>query len=164
MLSDSDVEAEADELVDGSAPSALGGLNLTTTTSRTSSLRPRRSSTSGDPPPEAPAPEREQSVDEDADAALEDPPSTSVAAGGAGTADITMEDETGQVVSKVAATTTPGPGRHQSGSMVGPRKTKVVVKDAAWSTWWAILYWVSARAASSRRSRAVSFYRQADRS
>lgn len=28
-------------------------------------------------------------------------------------------------------------------AVIGPKKTRVVVKDAAWSTWWAILYWVS---------------------
>jgi hypothetical protein len=25
----------------------------------------------------------------------------------------------------------------------GPKKTRVMVRDAAWSTWWAVLYWVS---------------------
>ena len=29
------------------------------------------------------------------------------------------------------------------GRSIGPSKTKVVIKDAAWSTWWALLYWVS---------------------
>lgn len=29
------------------------------------------------------------------------------------------------------------------GAVVGPKKTRVVIKDAAWSTWWAVLYWVS---------------------
>lgn len=27
-------------------------------------------------------------------------------------------------------------------AVIGPKKTRVVIKDAAWSTWWAILYWV----------------------
>ena len=27
------------------------------------------------------------------------------------------------------------------GTAAGPKKMKVVVKDAAWSTWWAVLYW-----------------------
>lgn len=31
---------------------------------------------------------------------------------------------------------------HDDGGTVGPRKTRVVVRDAAWSTWWAVLYWV----------------------
>lgn len=26
---------------------------------------------------------------------------------------------------------------------LGPKRTRVVVRDAAWSTWWAVLYWVS---------------------
>lgn len=30
-------------------------------------------------------------------------------------------------------------------AVIGPKKTRVVIKDAAWSTWWAILYWVSCR-------------------
>lgn len=33
--------------------------------------------------------------------------------------------------------------REDSGATVGPRKTRVIVRDAAWSTWWAVLYWVS---------------------
>ncbi|WVQ84040.1 hypothetical protein IAT38_006185 [Cryptococcus sp. DSM 104549] len=25
---------------------------------------------------------------------------------------------------------------------IGPKKTRVVIRDAAWSTWWALLYWI----------------------
>jgi hypothetical protein len=31
----------------------------------------------------------------------------------------------------------------REGEAAGPRKTKVVIKDAAWSTWWAVLFYVS---------------------
>ena len=41
-----------------------------------------------------------------------------------------------------------GMGRN-SGPALGPKKTKVVLKDAAWSTWWALLYWVSSVLASA---------------
>ncbi|BEI90280.1 uncharacterized protein CcaverHIS019_0303500 [Cutaneotrichosporon cavernicola] len=30
----------------------------------------------------------------------------------------------------------------ESGTVVGPRKTRVVVHDSAWSTWWAVLFWL----------------------
>lgn len=33
--------------------------------------------------------------------------------------------------------------RTQEGAHAGPKKTKVVVRDAAWSTWWAVLFYVS---------------------
>lgn len=33
--------------------------------------------------------------------------------------------------------------RDESSAVVGPKKTRVTIKDAAWSTWWAVLYWVS---------------------
>lgn len=36
------------------------------------------------------------------------------------------------------------PGRHPR-NVTGPKKTRVIVRDAAWSTWWAVLYWVSSR-------------------
>jgi hypothetical protein len=35
----------------------------------------------------------------------------------------------------------PGDGMGSTGP--GPKKTRVMVRDAAWSTWWAVLYWVS---------------------
>lgn len=35
------------------------------------------------------------------------------------------------------------PKMTQEGAAAGPKKTKVVVRDAAWSTWWAVLFWVS---------------------
>lgn len=38
-----------------------------------------------------------------------------------------------------AANTTP----RSDANAIGPKKTRIVVRDAAWSTWWAVLYWVS---------------------
>ncbi|GMK56447.1 hypothetical protein CspeluHIS016_0302870 [Cutaneotrichosporon spelunceum] len=32
--------------------------------------------------------------------------------------------------------------REESGVVAGPRKTRVIVRDSAWSTWWAVLYWL----------------------
>ncbi|CAK9783435.1 hypothetical protein CC85DRAFT_282171 [Cutaneotrichosporon oleaginosum] len=40
-----------------------------------------------------------------------------------------------------AATTSRKRVREDAAAM-GPRKTRVVVRDAAWSTWWAVLYWL----------------------
>jgi hypothetical protein len=51
-------------------------------------------------------------------------------------------DENGATTKRgeVAAAT---PARNEAeGAVLGPKKTRVVIKDAAWSTWWAILYWV----------------------
>lgn len=36
-----------------------------------------------------------------------------------------------------------GGGTGKTKEVLGPKKTRVVIRDAAWCTWWALLYWVS---------------------
>lgn len=38
---------------------------------------------------------------------------------------------------------TPPIRQTESGQQMGPKKTRIVIRDAAWSTWWSLLYWVS---------------------
>lgn len=127
MLSDSDVE---DEAADPPEESLIPSLHLTTTASRASSVPPRRLSTSADVPHDKPELGERETITED------------VATGGEGHADETMEEDREEVED-----TPPKreviPSRPVEGPILGPRKTKVVVRDAAWSTWWAVLFWVS---------------------
>ena len=131
MLSDSDVEEEAAEF--SSAP-VNTSLHLTTTTSRASETMSRRLSASADIPP--PTPEHEMRTEGEEDAIMED-----TAAGGEGHADETIDEESSEEEVRVKRVEVV-PGRPSSGSIAGPRKTRVMVRDAAWSTWWAVLYWV----------------------
>ncbi len=65
-----------------------------------------------------------------------------VAAGGEGHADEAMEeDEPAEEVQRKRSEMTPA--RQPSETVMGPKKTRVLVRDSAWSTWWAVLYWVS---------------------
>lgn len=132
MLSDSDVEDEAAEV--SNAP-INPSLHLTTTTSRGASDPPaRRQSTSGDMQPIVP--EQEMRGGGEEEAIMED-----ATAGGEGHADEAMEEDAPEEVQGKRVEVTP---THQlSGPVSGPKKTRVMVRDAAWSTWWAVLYWVS---------------------
>ena len=152
MLSDSDVEDEAVE----ASSSSVHNLHLTTTTSNTSDhlVPPPR-------PTSPPATSNEQDTEPIG-------PNTQVMTSadvtgisGEGTADEPMDDvdeakakrdeeasKEGEVeqskakrIVGMSSGTTPQPGG-QLGVVMGPRKTKIMVRDAAWSTWWAVLYWV----------------------
>ncbi|WWC59204.1 uncharacterized protein I303_101754 [Kwoniella dejecticola CBS 10117] len=51
----------------------------------------------------------------------------------------------GRTPSSVSAPTATSKSEHSSkvGKVLpGPKKTRVVIRDAAWSTWWAVLYWI----------------------
>lgn len=70
------------------------------------------------------------------------------AQGATGHADASVEEERvpeppskREVPSVVPAAARPS----TSGPVLGPKKSKVMIRDAAWSTWWAVLYWVSCR-------------------
>lgn len=57
-------------------------------------------------------------------------------------------DGSGEGRDKTIAAAAPLPvsrkrARDDGGVVAGPRKTRVVVRDSAWSTWWAVLYWAS---------------------
>lgn len=107
-------------------------LHLTTTTSRASDIPARRQSTSADVPPSVP--EHEMRVEDE-------PIMEDAAAGGEGHADEAMEEDSPEeeVQRKRVEST---PSRQLGGPVAGPKKTRVIVRDAAWSTWWAVLYWV----------------------
>jgi hypothetical protein len=136
MLSDSDME---DEAIDPA--NATQSVPLAKVVSRSSTLAPRRRSVSRDQSPV-------HSEDEDESVAGSQDEATS--APGELHAEEQVEEpvEPEMTASPVAATvkkdtlTQPNtPARHLQDTR-GPRKTKVMVKDAAWSTWWAVLYWV----------------------
>jgi hypothetical protein len=62
---------------------------------------------------------------------------------GVGAGEETMEDDERNNVMARREASAGTSGRNQSnGGTVGPKKTKVLIRDAAWSTWWAVLYWV----------------------
>jgi hypothetical protein len=116
---------------------------LTKVVSRSSTLAPRRRSVSRDQSPV-------QSEDEDDSVAGSQDEATS-APGELHVEEQAEEPEEAETgVSPTAAGTTKKdalitpstPGRHMQDTR-GPKKTRVVIKDAAWSTWWAVLYWVS---------------------
>lgn len=138
MLSDSDAEDESDT---SSAPAT--GLHLTTTTSRISDTgAPPRG-----PSPPASAP---HSNDGDHDDGAHDGTQvinrSAPGAVGEGHADDAMEDDgedTPPTKRSASGTAVTPPVRHtEGGPVTGPKKVKVVINDAAWSTWWALLYWV----------------------
>lgn len=132
MLSDSDMEDEAAEMSDAPPNPSL---HLTTTTSRASDIPPRRASTSADVPPRVP--EHEMRAGGEEEAIMED-----TTAGGEGHADEAMEEDTHEEEVQVKRVELV-PARQSIGAIMGPKKTRVMVRDAAWSTWWAVLYWVS---------------------
>ena len=134
MLSDSDVEDEAEDVANAPAPSSTS-LHLTTTTSRASDMPPRRLSTSADVPPSVP--EQKMRAEGEGEAIMED-----TAAGVEGRTDQAMEEESPEEEMQVKRTDVT-PGRQVSGMVIGPKKTKVMLRDAAWCTWWAVLYWVN---------------------
>lgn len=131
MLSDSDVEEEAEELYDTPAHQ---GPQLTTTVSRASTVPPRRSSTSADVPPAVPEDQHRDTGGE--------PASEEVIPPGEGHASQVVEEEDATEEMPHKREITPSVGRTLSDTVMGPKKTRVMVRDAAWSTWWAVLYWV----------------------
>jgi len=127
VLSDSDVEDEASNLSRSSQP-----LPLARAPSRSSTLAPRRSSTSRDGSP-IPDEGEGESVAESNDEATSTP------------GEVHAEEQSEFPVETVPAkkdTVPSTPGRHPR-EVGGPKKTRVMIRDAAWSTWWAVLYWVS---------------------
>ncbi|KAK8846758.1 hypothetical protein IAR55_005846 [Kwoniella newhampshirensis] len=145
VLSDSDMEDES--YVRPVQRPYSPDLHLTTTTSRTSSSPPGRLSTSADPPAHthdrAHVPEEESTPSEAEEAHSKD---------GEGVADITLEEEgIKEVVAQKRSLKSPSSQAElgastssaiELGLSMGPRKTRVMVRDAAWSTWWAVLYWI----------------------
>jgi hypothetical protein len=140
MLSDSDAEDEGDESL---APAT--GLHLTTTTSHVSDT----GAPSRGPSPPASAPHSNDG-DHDDESQAGDHPVNRHGAGAAaeGHADEAMEDvgentPSSKRQSASGTTAVTPPARHtEGGPVLGPKKVKVVINDAAWSTWWALLYWV----------------------
>nr|XP_031861911.1 uncharacterized protein CI109_002741 [Kwoniella shandongensis]KAA5528983.1 hypothetical protein CI109_002741 [Kwoniella shandongensis] len=143
VLSDSDMEDES--YIQPKHRSLSPDLHLTTTTSRASSSPPARLSTSADATGQT---HDRLSEDETAPSEAEEEHSKD----GEGVADITMEEEGVKEVltqkralksqssqEENAASSSSAIG---SGLSMGPRKTRVMVRDAAWSTWWAVLYWI----------------------
>ena len=137
VLSDSDVEEER-EVPSDSTPRS--GLNLTTTTSRASDNAN---------PPRAPSPPASAPHSNDGDHEVEEETGR-IEDGGNGLtgyehAEEPQESNQEAEVKKKetpARVTTP-PARQREAASLGPKKTRVVIRDAAWSTWWAVLYWVS---------------------
>ncbi|RXK42252.1 hypothetical protein M231_00611 [Tremella mesenterica] len=143
LLSDSDVEDEAAD---------LANVPFHTNLSRTSLLpqapsqiqtspQPRRSSTTGDLPPvdlENPpssSENRDQSI-------LERPDQPDEPMTGEGTADIAIEEDIPLPPIRGTTTRQSVDDIGMGGDVPGPKKMKVMVRDAAWSTWWNILYWL----------------------
>ena len=130
--------------------SSSSGLHLTSTISHHSELHVNAQDSS--PPAVNP---NEQDPDprdneRDGEIVMEEP--GGAAASGEGGAETAMEEEVPIVPDEVQAKretpmtsgTTPTPGGQLGmGTILGPRKTKITIRDAAWSTWWATLYWVS---------------------
>lgn len=128
MLSDSDVEEEA--TVPTGPPQSI---QLARTASGSSTLAPRRSSTSGDVPLAQEDEAEEESVAESNDEATSTP------------GEVHAEEQSDAPAEEVPVkkdTVPSTPGRHPR-NVTGPKKTRVMIRDAAWSTWWAVLYWVS---------------------
>ncbi|WRT65011.1 uncharacterized protein IL334_001952 [Kwoniella shivajii] len=127
-------------------------LHLTTTTSRNSS--PRRQSTSADRPLLA-EPREDVSTTTSSENGTSTSETKDEQSGEVG--DITVESMK-EVLSKKGTknpananetksnTSTRGAKLTSSGAgtarSIGPKKTRVVIRDAAWSTWWAVLYWI----------------------
>jgi hypothetical protein len=137
-LSDSDIEDEEAE-----PPNPNKSIPLAKVVSRSSTLAPRRRSTSRNHSPE-------QSEDEDGSVAGSNDEATS--APGELHAEGQIEDPEAEEAEANAATAapakketpnTPGTSGRHFDFATGPKKIRVMVKDAAWSTWWAVLYWVS---------------------
>lgn len=172
MLSDSDFEDEIAIHAYAKAQYSQPDLHLTTTTSHTSSSpRTHSTSVSSDATGTATAtatttaispsdPHAAELHNENARTHDENQPASASSIhsdqshDGAGAADITLESEDGikEVLPKRGSAKSPAlPSSASSaqaqassrGEVLGPKKTKVIVRDAAWSTWWAVLYWVS---------------------
>lgn len=67
---------------------------------------------------------------------MEAVPSSQASSSGSGTS-------SGAMASSKREVGTDRPKMTQEGVAAGPKKMKVVIRDAAWSTWWAVLFWVS---------------------
>lgn len=154
-LSDSDGEEEAADQHHGSAPRR----SLSPLPPRPTSFHStRKTSVSGDRPDQED--DEREGDEEDRMVIEEDAPEGSGGTGGdeertAGTGqthEAVPESEASSPSVSAAVSTAGGSKREvgtdrpkltQEGVAAGPKKTKVVVRDAAWSTWWAVLFWVS---------------------
>jgi len=143
LLCDSDVEDEAD-----TSPR----LHQSNTHERTTTATNRPSAS-----PRAPSPPASASHSNDGDS--EEPPARSSIERDDGADGITGEEhgedspeepDASTPTNKREATApmaTP-PIRQEGDQPPGPKKMKIVIRDAAWSTWWSLLYWVCWRAGS----------------
>jgi len=68
-------------------------------------------------------------------------------AGGAGNGGVgempVLEEKIAELAVKSENTAGSSTKQRNEIAAIGPRKTRIIVRDAAWSTWWAVLYWVS---------------------
>ena len=132
LLSDSDVEDEAAD---------LAGTPFHPNTSRSSLLpqsqpQQRRPSTSGDGQPSS-TDEHRDSEDNAEDAVA----NSSLSA--EGHADEPIDEDQSPISPHTrGAITRSSQSGISSEAVPGPKKTRVMVRDAAWSTWWNILYWL----------------------
>ncbi|WVQ97835.1 hypothetical protein IAU59_004950 [Kwoniella sp. CBS 9459] len=165
MLSDSDMDDEETPTPSTSSGSSVSpDLHLTTTTSRASSAR--RASTSADRPSnehvraggstrdqhgEATRPASEHATAGDENDNAPAVGNISIEHGHANDDDDDAEEGAGEskekeVQSKKPIGSASGSDKQAPPKMardtIGPKKTRVVVRDAAWSTWWAVLYWI----------------------
>lgn len=133
MLSDSDMEDERDD----NEPTPRSGLNLTTTTSRASE------------PPRAPSPpsssrrsfenrEDGSTNDEESEAEPEHHHETIPESA----SEEVKENEEEHPTPSVAAMPLVRPADIDDGIPIGPRKTRIIIRDAALRTWMAILFYV----------------------
>lgn len=137
ILSDSDMGDENGIFEDEEVPRSPE-LGLTTTTSRASStppLNPHRHMASSD------FTGKQQAGDDDGKEAT-------IPGGLGNPVEISRQpvdnqegkiDEEGMINKEVRD----GVGTGKKKEVLGPKKTRVVIRDAAWCTWWALLYWVS---------------------
>lgn len=157
LLSDSDEEDEAQELLE--APQYAGLVprsrdQSTTTTRDTSPAQTRRLSSES---VEQPTPRRGANADDDSEEDEDE------GTDGTGTSDGSSEETNpadasaeGSVSESTATaaqdvSTATEPVKRESrtrtrsigNAVLGPKKSRVVIRDAAWSTWWAVLYFVS---------------------
>lgn len=62
-------------------------------------------------------------------------------------------DEVRQRKGSIARPSHPATSSSAEGQAMGPKKTRIIIKDAAWSTWWAVLYWVRCHSQLSSREK-----------
>ncbi|WVR04439.1 hypothetical protein IAU60_001442 [Kwoniella sp. DSM 27419] len=159
MLSDSDMEE--DEYSFGVGPAgSTDDLHLTTTTSRASSVR--RASISADrtshehPRESATDDERAGQSQRGAharDAGQHNDDDDAEESAAVGNVTVESEEAVKEVQQKQNAKGSANTGSGSGAGVqdqatrgvsdtVGPAKARVIIRDAAWSTWWAVLYWL----------------------